>query len=116
MSDGWTRAGERIRTARTRAGYRTLEDFAEATGVGKRTLGDLETGRRVNFTHRVLDRVEAELGWAEGSIQRIVDGRREVHYDTQLRRLTDLWPSLDAGARTILVELAEKAARPTSEA
>jgi len=111
MLEGWARAGERIRTTRTRAGYRTLEEFARVTGIGKRTLGDLETGRRGNFTHRTLDRVEAELGWAEGSIQRIVDGRREIRYDTQLRRLTDLWPRLDAGARTMLLALAEQAAR-----
>lgn len=115
MLEGWARAGTHIRTARTRAGFRTIEDFARVTGIGKRTLGDLETGRRANFTDQTLDRVEAELGWAEGSIRRIVAGKRAVRHDEQLRRIQDLWPRLDAGARTVLVELAERAARPTSE-
>lgn len=111
MLEGWPRAGVRIRTARTRAGHRTLEEFANATGIGKRTLGDLETGARDNFTDRILDRVEAELGWPEGQIRRIVAGKREVSTDTQLRRLADLWPRLEPGVRTVLLELAERAAR-----
>lgn len=110
MVEGWPRAGERIRTARTRAGYRTTQEFADATGLSYRTINDLETGRRSTFTYRVLDRVEAELGWAEGSIQRIVDGRREVRHDDQLRRIQDLWPRLDRQARAMLVQLAERAA------
>lgn len=111
MLEGWPRAGNKVRTARTRAGYRTLEEFAHATGIGKRTLGDLETGARGNFTDRILDRVEAELGWPEGQIRRIATGRRAIRADTQLQRLTDLWPRLGPETRATLVHLAERAHR-----
>lgn len=110
MAEGWPRAGERIRTARTRAGYRTTQEFADATGLSYGTINDLETGRRGTFTHRVLDRVEAELGWAEGSILRIVEGRREVRYDSELRQLQDMWPRLNSQARAMLLRLAREAA------
>lgn len=111
MLEGWARAGARVRTARTRAGYRTLAEFAAITGIGARTLGDLETGRRGTFTDTVLDRVEAELGWAEGSIRRIVDGKREVRYDNELRMLQDMWPRLSPDARSMLIDLARRAIR-----
>lgn len=111
MLEGWRRAGARIRTARTRAGHRTLDDFATAAGIGKRTLGDLETGARDTFTDSVLDRVEAELGWRPGSIRAIVAGRRRPAYDDHLQRIVDSWPRLDQGARRMLAELAERATR-----
>jgi len=110
MSEDWRRAGNKVRTARTRAGL-TRQAFAAACGIGKRTLEDVETGARDNFSDDTLDRIEGELGWAEGSIRRIVEGRREIRYDTQLRRLTDLWPRLDSSTRTMLVELAERVTR-----
>ena len=108
MSEDWRRAGNKVRTARTRAGL-TRHAFAAACGIGKRTLEDVETGARDNFSDDTLDRIEGELGWAEGSIRRIVAGRREIRYDSDLRQLQDLWPRLDRQARSMLLSLAREA-------
>lgn len=108
MLEGWPRAGNKVRTARTRAGH-TAASFAQAVGISERTLWALETGERDTFSDQTLDRVEAELGWAEGSIRRLVAGRREIRYDSELRQLTDMWPRLDRGTRAVLLELARTA-------
>lgn len=112
MLEAWRRAGRRIRSARTRAGYRTLDDFAAAAGIGRRTLADLETGRRDTFSDQTLDRVESVLRWYPGQVRDIVAGkRRRPRYEADLQRLIDLWPVLDPGSQRMLVELAERVVR-----
>ena len=109
MLEGWRRAGGRVRTARTRAGY-TAKQFAEVCGISERTLWALEKGERDSFSDETLNRIEAELGWEPGSLRRLVEGG-QIRYVDELRRIIDLWPRLDTQTRTLLAELAERAAR-----
>lgn len=110
MLEDWRRAGTQVRTARTRAGIPATA-FARRAGVSPRTLWALEHGERATFSDDTLDRVEAELGWAPGSIRAIAEGRRRPRYDELLQRVIDRWPLLDQGARRIIAELADRASR-----
>jgi transcriptional regulator with XRE-family HTH domain len=103
---GWERAGDQIREARTRAGYTTISEFARACHVGAKTIGDLERGRRDNFSPKTIYRVEAVLGWPEGSILRIVEGRRAIrNHDPQLQLVIDAWRYLSPDARRIIATI-----------
>ena len=108
MDDGWGRLGRRIVSERSRR-WRTREDFAHATGLSTRTLDDIETGRRSNYREQTLAAVEATLGWAQGTCERVVQGgrvRREM--DPSLVRLMDVWPRLSPDARAMLADMAER--------
>ena len=106
--DGWARAARFIVAARSRR-YRTQGDFAAHAEVSVRLIGDLETGRRGNYTDAKLNAVEAALGWEPGSIRIIAHGGRpKLERDEEMSRLRDVWPLLSTEARRILVELAER--------
>ncbi len=63
---------------RVELGYRHRPAFADALGVSTRVLGDVETGRRGNFDSTTLAALENVLGWATGSVDRIVAGGEPV--------------------------------------
>lgn len=110
VDDGWARLGRRITTERGRH-YRSRAAFARAAGIGERTLGDVEKGRRDNYSDATLAAIEAALGWEAGSALRIVQGgkvRRDI--DPQMVRLLDAWATLGPDARVLMLELIERAA------
>lgn len=73
-------------------------------------LVDLEGGHRRNYQPETLAVVEAALGWEPGSMDRVRGGLTPLQReDPLLTRLRILWPRLDRGARTMLVEMAERA-------
>lgn len=104
----WSRLGAAVRAERARLGYRTLADLAARTGLGVRTLSDLERGARDNYSAETLSAVEAVLGWAPGSVQRILDGGDPTReQDDDLAAVLAAWPQLDARARRALRAVAE---------
>ncbi|MGI5288077.1 helix-turn-helix domain-containing protein [Nonomuraea polychroma] len=56
---------------RVQIGYKTREEFAAATGLSVRTLGDIERARRL-VGDATVARVEHELGWRPGAFQAIL--------------------------------------------
>lgn len=114
MSEDWRRAGRYVRTARTRAGHKTLADFAKATGLGYSTLADLEKGRRANFSNIVTDAVEAELDLLPGELLHIAQGGRPRRhtYPDDLREVIRAWPQLTPRARAAVLQLARSLRHP----
>lgn len=111
MVSAWERVGEQIVRARSRLGYANRTQFSRASGVSKRVLDDLETGRRDNYRASTIERVEAALGWAPGSIIRTSEGRRPVRqHDEQLQLLLDAWPHLSRDTRIVIADLVTHAA------
>lgn len=109
VNDGWARLGRRVTVERGRH-WRSRNAFARAAGIGVRTLGDVEKGRRTNYSDATLSAIEAALGWEPGTSKRIVQGgkvRREV--DPQMMRLLDAWRTLPVEARELIVMMAEQA-------
>ena len=107
---GWQRVGKRIREARARRGYRTVAEFAAACQLSESTIRDLETGRRANYKASTISRVQAELGWLEGSIMRTVEGRRPIlAQDEQLQAVTDAWPQLSREMRRVIFRMVRDA-------
>jgi transcriptional regulator with XRE-family HTH domain len=99
----WSRLGRTVRAERARLGYRTLRSFASRTGLGVRTLSDLERGARETYSAETLASVEAVLGWAPGSIRRILDGGEPTRdEDDDLTALLAAWTHLDDRARRAL--------------
>jgi len=109
--DGWARLGRRVSEERGRY-WRSRNAFARAAGISARLLGDVEKGRRDNYSDATLAAVEAALGWEAGTCLRIAQGgrvRRDV--DPQMMRLLDAWRTLPPEARELLVQMAEQATR-----
>jgi hypothetical protein len=80
--------------------------------LSTRLVGDVEKGRRSNYSDATLAAIEAALGWEPGTCQRIVQGgkvRRDI--DPQMMRLLDAWRTLPLEARELLVEMAERASK-----
>ena len=71
-NEDWERLGDYVVARRTALGMRDRRALSAATGVTDRTLGKLETGRRVSAS--TLGAVENHLGWAPGSCRRILSG------------------------------------------
>jgi hypothetical protein len=91
--------------------WRSRNAFARSAGISPRLLGDMEKGRRSNYSDATLAAVEAALGWEPGTCLRVVQGgavRRDI--DPQLVRLLDAWTTMSPDARLLLLELAERAA------
>ena len=110
----WRAVGEQVTRARSRR-WRTRADFAAATGLSTRVLSDLETGRRQRYAPRTLAAVEAALGWAPGTCERVAQGGRvRMEMDESLQRVLDAWPRLSPDARVLVAEMVEKALRTRS--
>lgn len=110
VDDGWARLGRRVAVERGRH-WRSRNEFARASGISPRLLGDVERGRRDNYSDATLSAIESALGWEPGTCRRVVEGgrvRRDI--DPQTVRLLDVWRTLPAEARELLIELAERAA------
>ena len=89
-------------------GYRTLSDLAARTGLGVRTLSDIERGARESYSAETLAAVEAALGWAPGSVRRILDGGQPTReQDDDLAAILAVWPQLDDRARRVLRAVAD---------
>lgn len=101
----WGDVAERVR--RTRAVRRqTQADFAHEVGISVRTLGSLEAGDGRQYDEITIARVESTLGWAAGSIARVVEGMPPiVEHDPRLARIVDGWPRLPDDFRSVLAEL-----------
>ena len=112
MSTGWDRVAEQIVRARSRLGYRTRAEFAAASGVSLRVLSDLETGARSDYRPATISRLEAALGWADGSVYRTVEGRRPIHrHDAELQLVIDAWPHLPHAVRRTIGIIARELRR-----
>jgi hypothetical protein len=70
--EDWQRLADDIVARRTALGMRDRRALAAVTGVTDRTLGKVETGRRVSAS--TLGTLENHLGWAPGSCRRILAG------------------------------------------
>lgn len=109
MAD-WKAAGRRIAIERARR-YRDRGDFADATGLSKRVLEDLETGRRRSYAPATLAAVERVLSWEPGTCQELADGAREPRYGiggTDLRAIIDAWPRIVESDRQLLASIARE--------
>lgn len=109
--EGWARLGKRVAVERGRH-WRSRAAFAHAAGLSPRLVGDIENGRRSNYSDATLAAIEAVLGWAPGTCLRVVQGgkvRRDI--DLQTMRMLDAWSTLPSEARELLIELAERANR-----
>ena len=71
----WKRLAEEVIRRRTHLGYPTRKEFAEATGFKPKTLGDLETLKRTNFSQVTLAQLEKALDWPEGRVAEILRSR-----------------------------------------
>jgi transcriptional regulator with XRE-family HTH domain len=72
----WERLGDYIVARRIALGMRDRRTLATATGVTERTLGKVETGKRVSAG--TLAAVENQFGWAPGSCRHILAGGEPV--------------------------------------
>jgi hypothetical protein len=70
--EDWRRLADYVVARRTALGMRDRRALAAVTGVTDRTLGKVETGRRVSAS--TLGTLENHLGWAPGSCRRILAG------------------------------------------
>lgn len=105
------RVGKEIRRARARAGYLTIDEFAEAVGCSRTLISDLELGRRGNFKDDILWRIEGELGWEEDEIRLRLAGKtvRRSHPE-DLRVVVDNWRRLNPQVREVISSLARSVA------
>lgn len=68
----WRRLGAAVRRARLDLGITNRSHLADECNISARVLADIEAGVRANFSRRVMDRIEAGLGWPTGTIDQIV--------------------------------------------
>jgi transcriptional regulator with XRE-family HTH domain len=78
----WKAVGDAVRARREEMGP-TQQEAALDAGVGTTIWGEIEGGKRDNFTPRILRRVCAELGWSLDSIDRILRGEEPLERPTQ---------------------------------
>jgi transcriptional regulator with XRE-family HTH domain len=86
--ENWERLGDYVVARRIALGMRDRRALAAATGVTERTLGKVETGKRVSAS--TLAALENHFGWAPGSCRQVLGGGEPVsatpsegigHYD-----------------------------------
>jgi transcriptional regulator with XRE-family HTH domain len=88
----------------------TQAEFADDAGVSVRTIGNLEAGEVRQYDAQTIARLEAALGWAPGSVQRVLEGGAPVvESDELLAIVRQAWPRLPVEARRLLAELALRA-------
>ena len=94
MDAGWVELGRTIRSARGRR-WRRRADFADYTGLSYTTLGDIERGRRGNFSTETYAAIEDALNWEEGTCMRVARGGKvRPRIDPELQAVIDAWPHL----------------------
>lgn len=108
MAEDWTRLGELIREERV--GVRRLRQpaFAAYIGIGPRTLRKLERGEAASYDDDILRAVEFAMGWAPGSVERVLSGRAPLHRDAEWNRLRRAWPDLSPDMRRFIADSAER--------
>lgn len=74
--DHQKRLGRLIARRRLDLGYTSRKAFAEASGIGERTVADLEQGKSVSFRTKHL--TEKALLWAPGSCEAVLMGGEPV--------------------------------------
>ncbi|WP_180931072.1 helix-turn-helix transcriptional regulator [Streptomyces sp. AJS327] len=72
MTRDWARLGQRLKAARA-AREIPQQDLAETIGVKRGALHNIERGEFRKVTPTVIAYAR-EVGWAEGSIERVLDG------------------------------------------
>jgi Helix-turn-helix domain len=70
--EDWQRLGDYVVARRIALGMRDRRSLAVATGVTERTLGKVETGRRVSAS--TLGALDNHLNWAPGSCRQVLAG------------------------------------------
>jgi hypothetical protein len=70
--EDWQRLGDYVVARRIALGMRDRRSLAVATGVTERTLGKVETGRRVSAS--TLGALDNHLHWAPGSCRQVLAG------------------------------------------
>lgn len=102
----WQDLGEHVRRARI-IRRETQAEFAAEVGLSVRTIGSLEAGERCQYDETTIVRIESALGWAPGSVDRVVEGRAPtVVAGPYLARILDIWPRLPRDYRRVLAYLA----------
>src|ERR1700728_1088081 len=74
--EDWERLGDYIVARRIALGMRDRRSLAAATGVTERTLGKVETGKRVSAG--TLAALENQFSWAPGPCRHILAGGEPV--------------------------------------
>jgi hypothetical protein len=82
---GWERLGEYVVARRMALGYRRQADLGAAAGVTSRVIGDIELGRRGNFSHGTVVGLEQALGWESGSMRRVMLGEEPTLAEAPVR-------------------------------
>lgn len=75
------RLGQLVRARRLELQIHTAKALADLTNVSPRLIGDLENGRRVNFSPSTKAALEGRLLWAPGSINATLNGGNPVEID-----------------------------------
>ncbi|MCV7275728.1 helix-turn-helix domain-containing protein [Mycolicibacter arupensis] len=73
-SDNRKRLGGAVVARRTELGMRTTKALAELANLSTRMLGDVENGRRSNFSPGAKAQIERALQWEPGSIDSLLAG------------------------------------------
>jgi transcriptional regulator with XRE-family HTH domain len=70
----WKRLGARIVRRRVELGMKTTKALADQTGLTPRMLGDIENGRRTNYSPGTIAQIEIALRWVAGSVHTVLAG------------------------------------------
>jgi DNA-binding XRE family transcriptional regulator len=93
----------------------TQARFAEAIGLGPRTISSIERAENDNYDPSTIDAIEIAMGWRAGSIDRVVNGQNPIvesaPKDQLVERMRELWPALTNEATAVVVRLVELLAR-----
>ena len=74
VNGDWRRLADYVRSARVAAGFGSQMALAEAAGVSEGSVRSLESGKAYSRLPVVVPAVEQVLGWAPGTMRRIVEG------------------------------------------
>lgn len=101
------RLGETVRRDRLRAGMRHQTDLAERAGIGRTTVSKIERGVPGNYDERTKIGIEAALGWAPGTFERLLSSGQVERADEDWSRLESMWPRLSMPMRRGVVAAVE---------
>lgn len=88
-SDNRKRLGHAVVARRTDLGMRTTKALAELADLSPRMLGDVENGRRDNFSPGAKAQIERALQWEPGSIDAVLAGGDPTPMPSPPRPVTD---------------------------